>query len=344
MKRYKWLFSALVMMFFLACGNIGDIATSSALAAPEKGVVAAGPGIVASEKVRGDTKGKLRFMGRAEPWESYSVVLLPGESIEHVDVKKGEEVRVGDPLLHLVNDQLANSIGELSRRKNEAIYNMRQSSLLDLEIELKEKYLAKIDKEIAKEEQLVKQIVGYSSQLAKQLQQQRSQLADQLILLRAKNKITKEMNSKNQELNSYLQSQIDKLVERRDRLSIKAPFAGKIFHIAEDPLRAVPGRPVCELWNDSVIMIRGSVMQHQYSFVQPGAKVKISMEFSGEKKLDGVVYSIEQGMNMAMSRGGDPRLMGEHIVFSVLIRVDDPQWLKPGMMVSVEMVSSLQLN
>ncbi len=81
-------------------------------------------------------------------------------------------------------------------------------------------------------------------------------------------------------------------------------------------------------------------MQHQYSHIHSGDKVRISMEFSTEEKLDGVVHSIEQGL----APEGDPRLIQGYAVFSVLIRVDDPRWMKPGMMVSVEMVSSLDRN
>ena len=332
-NRYSWFVMIWVLLFSVC---VSGIIVSPVFSAPEEDPT----GVTEGRRISREQESKLRFMGMAEPWESYSVVLLPGESVEQVYVKRGEQVKKGNPLVRLTNDQLSNSIGDLIRKKNEVGYNVQQASLLTLEIELKEKYLAQIDEKIKKEEELVEKVSGYSSQLSKKLEQQRRQLSDQLTILRARDKIAMEMNGKNQDLASSMQVQIEKLVERRQQLDIKAPFAGGIFYIIEDPQRAVPGRPVCELWNENVLMVRGKIMQHQYSFVHSGDKVKISMEFSTEKKLDGVVHSIEQGL--AQER--DPRLMQGYATFSVLIRVDEPQWLKPGMMVSVEMVSPLRRN
>lgn len=333
MNRYSWSVMVWVVLFAVC---VNGMAVFPVLAAAEKELT----GATGNDRINRVQEGKLRFMGMAEPWERYSVILLPGENIEQVYVKRGEQVKKGGPLLRLTNDQLSNSIGDLIRKKNEIRYNVQQASLLGLEIELKEKYVAQIDAKIKKEKELVEEISGYSSQVSKQLQQQRRQLSDQLSILRARNSITMEQADKNQELESFLQMQIDKLAERQRQLDIKAPFAGRIFYIVEDHLRVVPGRPVCELWNENSVMVRGKIMQHQYSLVHSGDKVRISMEFSTEDKLAGVIHSIEQGRGQER----DPRLMRGYATFSVLIKVDDPRWLKPGMMVSVEMVPSSDRN
>lgn len=324
----------------LSCLVVDSLLVSDAGAVPEANMMAGSVVRPQGPAVNSEKEGKLSFMGMAEPWESYSVVLLPGESVAEVHVKRGELVEKGAPLISLHNDQLDNSIGDLTRKKNEVDYNIQQATLLVLEIELKEKYLARIDEQIKKEGELAEKVPGYSSQLAKKLKQQRIQLVDQLTLLKARNRIAEEVSRKNKELESTLQEQIDRLIKRREQLHIKAPFSGKIFYVVDDPGRTTPGRPVCELWNETSMLVRGKIMQHQYAYVHLGDRVRISMEFSPEKKLDGVVHSIEQGM----AREGDPRLMQGYATFSVLIRVDDPEWLKPGMMVSAELISSISSN
>ncbi len=339
MNRYSRLIMVLIVLSTLCLEGI--IVSPIFAASGKKMAKDLDPAIEnKGQQIRGDDESRLRFMGMAEPWESYSVVLLPGETVEKVHVKRGDQVEKGSVLLRIVNDQLSNSIGDLIRKQNEIGYNVQQTSLLSLEIEIKEKYLVQIDGKLKKEEELVKNIPGYSSQLSKQLDQQKKQLSDQLVMSRAKDKMARQMNEKNKKLSLSLQVQIDKLLERQKQLEIKAPFAGKIFYIVDDPFRAVPGRPVCELWNEKVLMVRGKIMQHQYSHVRLGEKVKVSMEFSKQSKLDGIVHSIEQGM----AHERDPRAMQGYAAFSVLIRVDEPHWLKPGMMVSVEMLSALRKN
>lgn len=333
MGRQLWVVIIVTVSFFICFEAVTD---SFLFAATEGNAEKSGE----PKLQNSDQESNLRFMGMAEPWQRFSVVLLPGESLEQVHVKRDEQIKKGDPLIRLSNDQLANSIVDLVRKKNEIEYTMRQNSLTAMEIKLKEKYIAQIDEKINKEEELVEKISGYSSQLSKQLLQQKQQLSDQLTVLRAKHRMAAEVNQSNQKLTATLQDQIDRLTERQKQLDIKAPFDGTIFYIEENPSRAVPGRVVCELWNEQVVMVRGKIMQHQYSFVHSGDKVKISLEFSDEKSLDGIVYAIEQGQ----AQGSDPRLMRGYATFSVLIKVNHPRWLKPGMMVSIEMVSPLTVN
>ncbi len=270
----------------------------------------------------------LQFMGLVEPGERMNIRMMPAENVKQLMVRKNDSVKRDDIVVILSSDQLVGSLADLQQKKNTIEQSTQQAKLLKLEIGIRQKHLVRIDKEIAKEKELAKSISGYTSTVFRQLENQRQQLADQVVILKARYDLSKQSDKVNSELLKLISEQIAEVRSRLEALIIRVPFDGKVKFVAPDPGRIPPGSIVCEIWDESFFLVRGTIIQHQFDLIKPGDTVRVSIDFVSDVEVEGVVQSIDQSRARQQMEG--------YASFEVMVKVKDTRGvIQPGMMVSV---------
>ncbi len=283
-----------------------------------------------------DSGKDLQFMGLVEPGQRMGIVLMPGEYVHELPLKVGDEVKKGDIIVKLSSDQLVGSLADLQQKKRTLLEERQQLQLLKLEIDLKEQSLARLNEEIANDKKLGTTVSGYFSPLSGELENQQKQLAGQITLLKARYDTAKQNEAGNNELTMLLEDQITEVRNRISALTVQSPFDGKVKYIAPDPHRVVPGQVLCEIWDESHLMVRGLIIQHQYNLIKPGDKVRISVDFISTKEVIGIVSSVGQSLNRSVNQPQENRPMEGYASFEVLIKIEAAgTFIQPGMMVSI---------
>ena len=119
---------------------------------------------------------------------------------------------------------------------------------------------------------------------------------------------------------------------RMDQALVKAPFAGIVVERAPDPERLSPDAVICELWDDSALLIEMEILQHQLAYVYPGRPAVVALDFGREDSVRGIVASIEPGSLVPDPSG--------HARFKAMVKLDKTvPWLRPGMQVAVRVSS-----
>ncbi len=281
-----------------------------------------------TQSARSSKGTKLQFAGIVQPGKKMAVVLLPGEGIRQVLVKSGDKVEEGAKLLELSNVQLISGLVDLQQRKNSVKQSIEKFQLIKLEHEIKLKQLDVIDGEIAREKQLSQKIEGYVSTMLLELQKQNIQLSNEITLLNARIIPAAERAEEAQRLLGLIEEQIALTRQQIDKLVVHAPFSGKVNYAVEDPDRVQPGGLICVIWDDSSYIIRGIIMQHQLSLINPGDEVSVSVDFLPDKTVTGHVRAIRFPMQRPEGQG--------YPGFEVSMKVEGHQSLfEPGMTVSI---------
>lgn len=278
----------------------------------------------------------LQFMGVVEPGNRLGIILMPGENLRELLVKEGDEVKKDDVVAKLSNGQLFSGFADLQQKKSSLQEGKQQIELLKLEIDLKEKHLARVNEEMAREKKLTETISGYSSSLSTQLETQQIQVEGQLTVLRARYDMALQKEKGSGELVKLIDDQIVEVRRRMEALAVRVPFDGKVKYVSPDLHRYMAGTVLCEIWDESHFKVRGAIVQHQFYLIKPGDRVRVSVDFVLDREVIGIVQSVGQSANQSIRQPREGRSMQGYASFEVMIKIEDSQGLiQPGMMVSV---------
>jgi multidrug efflux pump subunit AcrA (membrane-fusion protein) len=311
-----------------ACLATGLLLTAIQAPAPRRAAPAPGarPAAAAPTPV---APPRIQFRGTGEAYRTLHLVLLPGERAAKTFVTLGDNVKTGQPLVRLVHDSLAAGLGSLIDQRIKVIEHSRQTLLLEQQVRQTRAALERTEALVASQSQKPPELPEYLRVPSERAVEKRYELKDQLALLEAQLALHKQHPITAQQM-SLLDAQANAAEQLVGQLLVRAPFDGRVAFIARNPTRLGPGSLVCEVWDDSALLVRGEVLQHQVKYVVPGRKAEVALDFAEETPIQGTVRSAEA---TRVPQEGE-----RYPVFPVLIALDKaPRWLRPGMTVSVSL-------
>lgn len=271
----------------------------------------------------------IQFRGTVEARQSLRLTLLPGERAVETFVKLGDAVQKGQPLVRLVQDSLAAGLGNLVNQKIQLLAHQRQMLLLDEETRQVKAGLVRAEALVEAQRTTPPELPENLRVPSERAVEKTIELKDRLAVLEAQRGLDRK-HPITPELASLLETQTHAVEQLVRELLVRAPFSGRIAFVTPSPTRLAPGALACEVWDDTALLVRGEVLQHQVKYLIPGAKAEVALDFAEQTPLSGTVRAAESTRV--------PKEGGAYPVFPVLIELDQaPKWLRPGMTVSVSL-------
>jgi multidrug efflux pump subunit AcrA (membrane-fusion protein) len=305
------------------CGVV-PLILAPPLMAQDRSRVAAVPALASSPEF-------IENQGIVLPNRRFTLKLRPGERLDEVLVAKGEHVKAGHPLARISDPTLTERYVNLTLRRNDyqALRGELESKTLELSLQRAalQRVMARIEKlqklegstpdysGIGDADPLIDKKFELQDQIEKGSQQQ-LQLQHRLDLM--------------QDMVGAIERELGTAQSRVAHNLVLAPFAGDVVDRIIEGNRPDSETVVCELWDESTYLVEVEILQHQVSYVQPGRKAVIAIDFTRPETVEGTVSYLEPG-NLAPESLGHPR-------FKAVIALKQPvSWLRPGMQVAVRM-------
>jgi HlyD family secretion protein len=302
------------------------------------GLVAAWSPLAAQVEVRVTppkpaTPGVVECRGFVYPNKRFTLKLRPGEQVTAMMVSKGERVKAGQPIVRIENPAWTTTFMDLSARKNDYQVLRDDLEVLTLQLTLHRAALKRQTARIDDMRKLAEAIPNYP--IDKELEpliDKKWEIEDQIEITTARLAQSQARLRGQQATAELLDRELEATRMRMDQALVKAPFAGIVVEREPDPERLSPDAVICELWDDSALLIEMEILQHQLAYVYAGRPAMVALDFGREDSVRGIVESIEPG-SLVPDASGHPR-------FKAMVKLDKTvPWLRPGMQVAVRVSS-----
>jgi multidrug efflux pump subunit AcrA (membrane-fusion protein) len=273
-----------------------------------------------TESVQDGDAMRMVCRGQAEPARSYSYRLAGGQKIFRYLVREGEQVRAGQPLFASGSLELLSQSDELHRLRL-AIWDRRQR-LDDLDwriAELEQAFAAmRADRDARSGAD------AGSADLASMAAAKKRELER----MKEEKRILSAIAEEDRQLGRSLDELDARIGKDIDDLFFRAPFAGRVISVAENPEQLLPGEAAIELWDESQIAVRFTVWQNQLRFIAAGQVVEVQPDLFEGVQLKGTVLTVGQNP--------ERRVNNDNPEYAVRVLLQDERGLvRPGMSVSV---------
>jgi multidrug resistance efflux pump len=262
--------------------------------------------------------------------------LQPGERIELIAVKKGDQVKKGDLLVQLANDDLLEHRSLLQEKRFKMMQTSDKIRLLDARIKTLTHSIDQLEKKIADEQTVLKKLADYETE--KDLMQWTENLQrkkDQLSVIKTEHTIAIKQLGQQAEIETTYAELSKQLDRQRNALTVQAPFSGTIVFTGHNYGRATVGEKVLELRDDQKLIVKATVFQHQLPYIHIGSRAKIFPNFFKDLFVWGEVKAIGPPNSSQTDRGFP--------TFSLTIELDhESNELISGMGVSVKIIADDQ--
>jgi len=277
--------------------------------------------------------GYVELQGFVYPNRRLNLQLRPGEHLDAILVTKGERVKAGQPLARIVDSAASARYLDLAARKSE--YQMLHNDIdaLTLEIDQHHAALDRVEARIANLTKLKETVPDYPIDMeAEPLMDKKHELEDQIQTANTRLAGLKARFDSQKTIAAFVDRELNAARIQADRDVVVAPFAGTIVDRAPDADRLGPDGFICDLRDESALLIEVEILQYQLPYVQPGRSAMIAVDFASGEKTQGIVDSLEPG-NLTPDASGHPK-------FKAIVKLERPaSWLRPGMQVAVRVRS-----
>lgn len=265
----------------------------------------------------------IEFQGVIEPGRRFAVTPMPNEKVAAVFITMDQRVDKGQVLLGMTSSDLTMGQVNLVEKRNHIKEYLLQRAYLEKQLALKKRFLARLGPLPQTGPSAQNQSAGMAFSMI-QYEDRRMELEAEIAAAEEKLALVKQNQSVMEALGADLQRQSALLDEQINRMTIRAPFAGRVVHLSSDPFRTPPGARLCEVWDLSFLLVRGIVMQHQIRNVVRGAKALVDVEFRDGAPIRAVVESVEPTDQLRQPAG--------YAGFPVILKMEvSDETLIPGM-------------
>jgi multidrug efflux pump subunit AcrA (membrane-fusion protein) len=334
MKSYKLsmgvcLFLSSCLIYFIMTMHDSSVSAQEKIIASQ---ATSKKAVTSSEK--DSYKGYIECSGKIQPQHTFSPRLRPGERIVRYMVQKGNKVKKGAPLVKLANDNLLGERELLLTKEGEIEEYKDQIGLLKLKIELANKSIESLKRQITEESKIKSEIPEYliEGKLREWIDEVKRKEDSLEIMQRELSIYEKRIDI----LLPLAKARSDRLADinaQLENLLIRAPFAGQVQQINPYFQNLGPGELILEVWDNHSLQVEATVWQHQLPHVAPGNRVKIFPDFFRNSFFWGKVRSV--------GSSGLPAKEDGFTVFPVIVDIDQSSvGLVPGMAVTVRITGS----
>jgi hypothetical protein len=277
--------------------------------------------------------GYVELQGFVYPNRRLNLQLRPGEHLDAIMVAKGERVKAGQPLARIVDSAASARYLDLAARKSEYQMLHDDMDVLTLEIDQHHAALDRVEARIANLTKLKETVPDYPIDMeAEPLMDKKHELEDQIQTANTRLAGLKARFDSQKTIAAFVDRELNAARIQADRDVVVAPFAGTIVDRAPDADRLGPDGFICDLRDESALLIEVEILQYQLPYVQPGRSAMIAVDFASGEKTQGIVDSLEPG-NLTPDASGHPK-------FKAIVKLERPaSWLRPGMQVAVRVRS-----
>jgi len=277
--------------------------------------------------------GYIECQGFVFPNRRFSLKLRTGEQLEEVLVVKGDHVKAGQPLARVVDPSLAAKYFDLMMRRDNYQSLHDETENLTLAIALHRADVQRVATRLDNLQKLKETVPNYPiDKESEPLIDKKVEIEDQIQIDTAQLIRIQARFDLQQPMANLLEKELEAAKKRLSQDLIAAPFAGTIVEREVNPDRLAPEGTICELWDESAFLIEVEILQHQLTYVQPGRRAIIAVDFARAESIQGAVDSLEPG-NLTPDAAGHPK-------FKAIVKIDKPvAWLRPGMQVAVRVRS-----
>jgi multidrug efflux pump subunit AcrA (membrane-fusion protein) len=271
----------------------------------------------------------IELAGRIVPGDRFPIFLGAGERVVRLLVQDNAQVRRGDNLVQLANDNLTGLLFSLNQKEEELAAERDAQTLLQVEQGAAAAALRRLEARIAEEQALHERIADYpAAGVLRELSEERDRRQANLKLLDTKIVLARARAARLEAAIAALRGRSGDLGSQASRLLVTAPFDGRVVHVHPHADRAPIGTRILELWDTRALRVEARVWQHQLALIREGQPVKVLPEFFQNTTIDGKIASIGAVIE-APERESFP-------VYPVLVDLlDPPRTLQVGMAVTV---------
>lgn len=258
-----------------------------------------------SVKTKADeVANSIQFEGVVEPGKVYVFVLRPGETIAQFFVEKGQDVKVGDPLLNVTNEHLFSLFGEIVERKINGLKLKNSVEKLKIVLGSLKKRKKSLGETLAKMDKLAAK--GFDISMNDRiltLREKYHDLSREIQLTQKEIELQESMNGIYGPIQDSNEQMALSLQKRIDNLQVKSIIEGVVKSVHREPNRAVAGDKALEIWDTSTIRINASVSQNHVDYLKVGDEVKIYYDYFSKEHELGKVAEIGDGISRVNSGG-----------------------------------------
>lgn len=257
-----------------------------------------------SDKQNMSYKGYIEASGLLLPQQQMFFYLSPGETVTSMNYSNGDYVNKGDVIYTASNAELLTKIAALEEKLLNIIKQKEQFDLLKIERNQHAEMIRHLKDMLDNEKKIEEKVPGYSAIDRKtNLEDELFRIRSKHNLIKAKLKYSNARIDKHTDMMALLQQSIDALMEKKEALTVRAPFAGKVRMISSHVSFLKPGEVIVELFDDSSYVVKTELWQHQLQYVSVGSKAEIYPDFYSEESIPAVVKSISPSVREKRSKG-----------------------------------------
>ncbi len=289
--------------------------------------------VAASEKENLSYKGYVEASGILLPKQQLFFQLSPGESVNSFNFKTGDQVNKGDVIFTISNVELLTKIAALEEKLISIIKQNEQYELLKIEKSQNTEMINHLQQMLDNEKRIEQSVPGYSAiDKVNALNDELFRVNSKLKMINAKLKYAKTRLGKQNDMIPLIEKSIKDLNKKKEALTVKAPFDGKIRVNTSHLSFIKPGVVFAELNDESSFIVKAELWQHQLQYINIGSKAEIYPDFYSKNSISAVVDEISPSVKTKTSKGFSR--------FPVILNVPNTSVSKakllPGMTLSIK--------